>query len=128
MKTVKQFVKFGITGVVNNVISLVVYYIVIFINSKWYLFGNILGFLVSILNAYFMNSRFVFKNKKENAPKKQIIKTYITYTLSLLISLLILYISVEKLGIDEKIAPFIALTVTVPLNFLANKFWIYKEV
>ena len=127
MKTVKQLFKFGITGVINNVISLAVYYIVIFINSSWYLFGNTLGFIVSILNAYFMNSRFVFKNKKEDKPKKQIIKTYIVYTISLLISLLILYISVEKLNIDEKIAPFIALGVTVPLNFLANKFWIYKE-
>ncbi|MBR1942926.1 GtrA family protein [bacterium] len=128
MKTIKQLFKFGITGLINNGISLGVYYIVIFINAKWYLFGSVLGFLVSVLNAYFMNSKFVFKEKKEDNSKKQIVKTYILYTLNLVLGLAILYISVEKLHISEKIAPFVSLTITVPINFLANKIWVYKEI
>ncbi len=128
MKTIKQFFKFGITGVINNIIALTVYYIVVFINAKWYLFGNILGFIVSVFNAYIMNSRFVFKEKKEDNSKKQIIKTYTLYTVNLLLSLWILYISVEYFHISEKIAPFISLSITVPINFLANKIWVYKDI
>ena len=128
MNTIKQLFKFGITGIINNGISLGVYYIVIFINAKLYLFGCVLGFLVSVLNAYFMNSKFVFKDKKEDNSKKQIVKTYFLYTLNLVIGLAILYISVEKFHISEKIAPFISLIITVPINFLANKIWVYKEV
>lgn len=127
MKTIKQLFKFGITGIVNNGIALTVYYIVIFINAKWYLFGNVLGFLISVLNAYFMNSKFVFKDKKEDNSKKQIFKTYILYSLNLVLSLIILYVSVEKFHISEKIAPFISLIITVPINFLANKIWVYRE-
>jgi len=127
MKTIKQLFKFGIVGIFNNIIALSVYYIVVFINAKWYLWGNILGFLISVLNAYFMNSKYVFKNKETSDSKKQIVKTYIAYGVSLGLSTLILFVSVEILGISEKIAPFISLMITVPLNFVANKLWIYKE-
>ena len=74
-----------------------------------------------------MNSKFVFKDKKENNSKKQIAKTYICYTLTLLLSLIILYLSVEIFKISEKIAPLISLIITVPINFIANKIWIYKD-
>lgn len=127
MKTIKQIFKFGITGIINNIIALSVYYIVIFINPNFYLLGNILGFIISIFNAYIMNSKFVFKDKKENNSKKQIAKTYICYTLTLLLSLIILYLSVEIFKISEKIAPLISLIITVPINFIANKIWIYKD-
>ena len=61
-----QFIKFGVVGILNNAISLAVYYLVVFLNPGFYLVGNALGFLVSTLNAYLLNSRFVFKgeNKK----------------------------------------------------------------
>lgn len=127
MKTIKQLFKFGIVGIVNNIIALSIYYIVVFINARLYLFGNVLGFLVSVLNAYIMNSKYVFKDKKENNSKKQVIKTYIAYGVSLVLSTIILYVSVEGFKISEKIAPFISLMITVPINFIANKLWIYKE-
>lgn len=127
MKTVKQLFKFGIVGIFNNIIALSVYYIVIFINARLYILGNILGFLVSVLNAYLMNSKFVFKDKKENNSKKQVAKTYVAYSVSLVLSTIILYVSIEDFNISEKIAPFISLMITVPINFIANKLWIYKE-
>lgn len=127
MKTIKQLFKFGIVGIFNNIIALSVYYIVVFINARLYIFGNILGFLISVMNAYFMNSKYVFKNKEQSHVKKQIAKTYIAYGVSLGLSTLILYVSVEIFGISEKIAPFISLMITVPINFLANKIWIYKN-
>lgn len=122
-----QFIKFGVVGVLNNAISLAVYYLVIFLNPGFYLVGNALGFLVSTLNAYLLNSRFVFKGKnKKSFNKAQLGKTYATYTLSLCISTVLLYVLVQQLKISEKIAPICSLMVTVPLNFLLNRFWVYK--
>lgn len=127
MKIVKQLFKFGIVGFINNIIFLSVYYIVVFINARLYIAGNILGFLISVLSAYFMNSRYVFENNDNSNSPKQIVKTYILYGVSLILSTVILIISVENFHISEKIAPFISLTITVPINFLANKIWIYKD-
>ena len=122
-----QIVKFGFVGVLNNIICLAVYYVVVAISPKLYLIGNVIGFLVSTMNAYVLNSRFVFKIKEQNkSPKESLIKTYATYTLSLCISTGLLYLLVDIMEISEKIAPIISLMVTVPLNFVINKFWVYK--
>lgn len=127
-KHLQQFIKFGLVGVLNNVICLAVYYGVIFWNSKMYLLGNILGFLVSTLNAYILNSRFVFHGgaaKKQG--KRQLICTYITYAGSLGISTFLLYIMIQKLHISEEIAPLFSLMVTVPFNYFMNRLWVYKK-
>ena len=124
-KMAKQFVGFGIVGIFNNLICLAVYYLVIYFNSSWYLFVNVLGFLVSTLNAYIMNSKFVFKAKKFD--KLNLGKTYCAYLISLGISTLLLYVLVNKLQVDARLAPIFSLMVTVPFNFILNRFWVYNR-
>lgn len=125
-----QFFKFGIVGVSNTLISLAVYYIFIFIDNSLYIIGNTAGFIISTINAYFWNNKFVFKNKDTNAEKntkQKIIKTYISYGFTLLLGTVLIALQVEILDIDEKIAPLVNLIITVPLNFLLNKLWIYQD-
>lgn len=124
-KIARQFVGFGIVGIFNNLICLAVYYLVIYFNASWYLFGNVLGFLVSTLNAYIMNSKFVFKAKKFD--KRNLGKTYCAYLISLGISTLLLYVLVNKLQVDARLAPIFSLMVTVPFNFILNRFWVYNR-
>lgn len=124
---VTQFIKFGLVGVANNVIFLAVYYLIVLWQSNLYLVGNVVGFLVSTLNAYLLNSRFVFGKGRANGKSGQaLVKTYVTYTVSLGISTGLLYLLVDQWGISEKIAPLISLMITVPLNFLLNKLWVYR--
>lgn len=127
-KTVLQIIRFGFVGVLNNLISLVVYYIVVFIRQDIYLLGNALGFLVSTLNAYVWNSRFVFRSgERPSKGKGELLKTYCVYAVSLCISTLLLYILVDLLRVSTKIAPICSLMVTVPFNFVLNKLWIYRK-
>lgn len=123
-----QFVKFGLVGVLNNVISLIVYYMVIFFSPEIYLVGNAMGFLVSTLNAYILNSKFVFSTgQRASNAKSTLAKTYVMYTVSLIMSTGILYLLVDVLEIHEKIAPIISLMITVPFNFIVSKLWVYKR-
>ena len=123
-----QIIKFGIVGLINNIICLIVYYIVVAINPRLYLIGNALGFVVSTINAYIMNSRFVFNKEIQiKTPKDSLIKTYIVYTLSLCINTGLMYLLVDVMEISEKIAPIISLFITIPLNFVLNKFWVYRK-
>lgn len=119
-----QFVKFCLVGVSNTAISLVVYYIFVLISKDMYILGNAVGFVVSVLNSYFWNSRFVFKKKDEQA--KTIIKTFLAYGTNLIIGTALLYLFVDIWGISEFIAPLLNLIITIPLNFLLNKFWVMK--
>lgn len=67
----KQFIKFGIVGVSNTVISLGITYGIIYLFHKlnWLFFNESLlvflasfvGFFISVLNSYYWNNKYVFK-------------------------------------------------------------------
>lgn len=128
-KIAEQFVKFGLVGVMNTAISTGIYFIFIFFDEKLYLLGHIVGFLVSVLNAYYFNSKFVFKTDIASfkGHLKALLKTYVSYGFTFLLSTALLWIFVDKCGISPKIAPFLNLAVTTPLNFLMNKFWSFRK-
>ncbi len=140
LKLIKQFIKFGLVGIINTAISLSIYYIFLWLNADLYLLGNVVGFIISTLNAYLWNRKFVFgdktmqKEERSNASNqsrltvtKEILKTYATYGFSLGLSTLLLYLEVEIIGIPETVSPLINLFITTPLNFLINKFWVYHN-
>ena len=124
IKLLAQLLRFGLVGFSNTAISLSIYYIFVHIDPQLYLIGNIIGFIASIINAYFWNSRFVFRVKKHST--RQFIRLFISYGTIFLLSTLFLYISVTYLRISEQIAPLLNLTLTIPLNFLINKLWVFK--
>ncbi len=122
-----QFVKFGIVGISNTAISYGVYAILTYIGLQ-YIVANAIGFFVSVVNSFYWNNKYVFKESKE---KRSIlltfIKTLLAYSVtSLFLSSILLAVFVEKLSISKYIAPLIVLCITVPLNFLIQKFWAFK--
>lgn len=118
-----QFVKFGIVGLSNTAIGLGTYYLFLWLDAH-YLIANILSWLISVFNAYYWNSRYVFKSAASWL--KTLIKTYISYGASFLVGTALLYVFVEWCGISKVLAPLVVLVVTIPLNFVLNKFWTFK--
>lgn len=122
--TIVQFAKFCLVGLSNTAISLGVYYIFLLINAELYIIGNVAGFIISVMNAYFWNSRFVFNKRGEKG--RTILKNFVAYGTNLVLGTLLLYLMVDVIGISKYIAPFINLVITVPLNYLLNKKWVMK--
>lgn len=125
-KLFQQFVKFGLVGVSNTVISLAVYYILVYFNVHPVI-ANAVGFVASVINSYFWNSRFVFKDKTEDNSKKAFLKVVISYGVSFLLSTVLIEVFVDVLHINKYVAPVLRLIVTIPLNFFMNKVWAFKE-
>ena len=101
------------------------YYIFVFINRDYYIIGNTVGFVVGVLNSYFWNNKFVFqKTQKGNA--RPLFKTFLSYGSTFLLGTALLFVMVHYLGISEMLAPLINLLVTIPLNFILNKYWAFK--
>ncbi|MBX4260782.1 GtrA family protein [Clostridium estertheticum] len=124
LKLVKQFIKFGIVGLSNTLISLATYYILIYFGIN-YIVANTVGFIISVLNAYYWNSKFVFK-KSSKASLKPLLKTFMAYGTTFLLSTILLVVMVNYLKISNIIAPVLNLIITIPLNFVLNKFWAFK--
>ena len=125
-QTLLQFIKFGIVGASNTLISLAVYYLFIWIDKDLYLAGQIAGFIVSVLNAYYWNNRYVFKGGRLWDWKK-LLKTFTAYGGTSLLSMALSVAEVEWLHLSEYIVPVINLVITIPLNFLTHKFWVYRK-
>ncbi len=149
-----QFIKFGLVGFINTIISYSIYSAFVYLGFH-YLVGSIAGFVISVFTSFLLNSKFVFKEKDDKEKRiwwKVLTKTYVSYGFSgLLINslLLILWISVINISqyinfaveilakadivrtnteLAKYLAPLINLLVTIPLNFLLNKFWAYSQV
>lgn len=125
-----QFVKFGIVGVSNTLISLGVYWLCFYLLHMHYQLSNLISFVVSVTNAYYWNSRYVFNHGVKRNAKEHICaygKAFVSYGATFLLSAAMLYLWVEKLHISEGVAPMINLLVTIPLNFILNKFWAFKN-
>lgn len=125
-----QFIKFGIVGVSNTVISYLIYSLLVYFNI-YYIIASIIAFVISVLNSFFWNNKYVFK-KKANVDHKiinSLVKTYISYAFTgLVLQNILLYIFIDLLKISKYIAPFFGLVITIPLNFLLNKFWTFKDL
>lgn len=124
-----QFVKFGLVGVSNTLVSWICYYIILWIDDNLYMLGSLVGTVVSIANAFIWNDRFVFKGQENDWKNrlKRLGKTYVSYGGTSLLSMLLLWIEVQLFGVSKVIAPVVNLMITIPLNFLINKFWTFRN-
>lgn len=128
IQTAIQFIKFGIVGASNTVISYGIYTLLTYIGVP-YVISNIIGFVVSVLNSFFWNNRYVFKKSdgEKRNPWWTLVKTFLAYAgTGLILANVLLVFFVEKYGISKYIAPIITLIVTIPLNFIINKFWSFR--
>ena len=126
---IKQFFGFAIVGASNMLISYCVYAILVLLHIN-YVVANLIGYVVSIFNAYYWNNRVVFKKKKGECRIwwKVLMKTFISYAgTGLILSNILLVIWVDGFNIHEMIAPIVNMLITVPLNYILNKYWAYKE-
>ena len=121
-----QFLKFGIVGFSNTLISLLTYYILVYFGVH-YLIANAAGFVLSVVNSYFWNSKYVFKDKQESSGARAFSKVFVSYLISFCLSSLLIYLFVQVLEISEYLAPILRLIITIPINFFMNKLWAFRE-
>ena len=135
--TLIQFIKFGIVGLSNTLLGYVIYVVTLRILRAAQVFpeadiflAQLVMFLLSVLWSFYWNNRMVFKAKEGEKRDwlPALLKTYVSYAFtSLFLSEVLLALWVKVLGISAYIAPLINLLITVPLNFVLQKYWAFRE-
>lgn len=123
-KKYNNFIKFTVVGFGNLFISLLTYYILIYFSIN-YQIANIGGFVTGSINGYIWNKIWVFKSS--NRSLSSIAKFYLTYLSTWFLSAILLYIWIEVIKISDTIAPVINIFITTPINYLMNKYWVFKN-
>jgi putative flippase GtrA len=133
-----QFVKFALVGVTNTLMSTFINWGTLLLLDQLGGFegidkyiGNTVAFILSVLWSYMLNSKFVFKESEDGEKRvwwKTLLKTYAAYAFTGLgLSNIISWICVDVWGISKYIAPLINLVISVPINYVMNKFWAYRQ-
>lgn len=134
INSVIQFIKFGMVGVSNTLISYIINILVLMMLSnsiiEWdYVIANIVSFVLSVLWSFYWNNRYVFKLENDTYRNvwKTLLKTYVAYGFTgIILSNILSFVWVTLLGISKFIAPLLNLVISVPFNFLINKKWAFK--
>lgn len=95
-----------------------------------YFLASILAFIISVLNSFYWNNKFVFKKGEDQ--KRSIIqslaKTYISYAFTgLILQNVFLFLLIDIWHLSKYLAPFFCLVLTIPLNFVLNKLWAFRS-
>lgn len=125
----KQFIKFGIVGVINTFIDFAIYFSLTRLFGffqEHYLFGNFIAFSCAATSSYFMNKHWTFRDKSKQI-SIQYIKFFLVCFVGLLLTELILFSLVHFVQIYDLLAKVAAVVVVMFWNFLINKFWTFKD-
>lgn len=130
-----QFIRFGIVGLSNTLISYLTYlFVLLFLKQINYFIGfdyivsQGIAFFIGVIWSFLLNNKFVFGNKENKNLLITFLKVLISYSFTgLFLNSLLLYFWVQILDVSEFIAPIINLLVSVPLNFILNKNWAFKS-
>ena len=135
--TFTEFIKFGLVGVSNTIVSYLLYAVTLQVLIKLNIFpafdytiANIVSFLLSVLWSFYWNNKYVFKLKdgEERSIWRALLKTYVSYGVTgIVLNNILLFLWVDTLGIHKMVAPIINLVINIPINFFMNKLWAFSK-
>ena len=129
-----QFVKFGVVGASNTLVSYLINVAVLKLlqplNLSWdYVAGNVAAFLLSVLWSFYWNNKYVFtaREDEERSLWRTLLKTYVAYGFTgIVLTNVLSWVWVDVLGVSKYVAPALNLVISIPLNFAINKLWAYR--
>lgn len=125
-KKYKEIINYLIFGVLTTLISIVTYAIFTKVFHIDYLISNVLSWIIAVLFAYITNKIYVFESKsKKNI--KEITSFFFFRVVSLIIEMIILYIFVDILHIDDLVTKIIAQIIVIVSNYVFSKVFVFKK-
>lgn len=122
---VVQFLKFGIVGISNTLITFIVYTILLKVFGVWYLAASAIGFIVGATNGFLLNRRWTFAGHVGDALTP--LRWAVVQSAGLGIDLGLLYVFVHDAGIDKLVAQALATVVVTVTTFVANRAWTFRH-
>jgi putative flippase GtrA len=119
-----QFVKFGIVGVSNTLLTFAVYTLLLKVFGVWYLAASAIGFIVGAVNGFLLNRRWTFRGHVGDAFTP--VRWTVVQGCGLLTNLGLVYLFVEEVSLDKLIAQACATAIVTVLTFLANRAWTFR--
>ena len=126
----KETILYVIFGVLTTIVNLIAYYLFSNIININYLISNAIAWIISVVFAYINNKFFVFNSSYIN--KDVIIEEFIKFMNCRLISglseVVLLFLFVDLLLMNDIVAKLIIGVLVALINFIFSKVFIFKGV
>ena len=126
----KETILYVIFGVLTTIVNLIAYYLFSNIININYLISNAIAWIISVVFAYITNKFFVFNSSYIN--KDVIIEEFIKFMNCRLISglseVVLLFLFVDLLLMNDIVAKLIIGVLVALINFIFSKVFIFKGV
>ena len=126
----KEKILYVIFGILTTIVNLIAYYLFSNIININYLMSNTIAWIISVVFAYITNKFFVFNNSDIN--KDVIIEEFIKFMNCRLISglseVVLLFLFVDLLLMNDIVAKLIIGVLVALINFIFSKVFIFKGV
>jgi putative flippase GtrA len=119
-----QFVKFGIVGVSNTLLTFAVYTLLLKGFGVWYIAASAIGFAVGAVNGFLLNRRWTFREHVGDALTP--LRWFVVQGCGLLFNLGLVYLFVQHAGLDKLLGQACATAIVVVLTFFANRSWTFR--
>jgi putative flippase GtrA len=121
-----QLVRFAIVGGVGFVINILVYAVLVHAVGLDYHLASVLAWLVAVLNNFVLNRHWTF-DAGDGRAHFQAMRFFVVSLVALGANQLLLTVFVESAGLDKVGAQALAVVGSMPLNFLGNKLWSFRD-
>ena len=120
----KEIINYLIVGALTTLVSIVTYYIFrVFIDN--YLICTVISWIFAVSFAYVTNRIFVFHSKDKN-----ILTEFTSFIFSRLLSLaaevICMFLMVDIISMNDKIAKIIVQFIVIVLNYILSKIFVFK--
>ena len=123
--SVRQFVKFGLVGILNTIITISIIFVFMKLLNISYIISNVVGYLFGFINSFILNKIWTFASKKSIGRESFLFVVIFVVCYSL--QLILLIILKEKLQIKPEYAQIISIIFYSILNFTGNKFITFRK-
>ena len=123
--TLKEFVLFNIIGLINTLLTIILYFCLVYIEVH-YLIALIIDYIFGIFFSYYMNRKYTFNYKFENK-NYMFLKMLASYLLIFFINTVLLYFFIEELFINKYFSQVIAMFILIIIAFHLQKFFVFKK-
>ncbi|HXA54754.1 MAG TPA: GtrA family protein [Solirubrobacteraceae bacterium] len=121
---VAQFVKFGIVGVGNTLLSLAVYAVLLKGFDVWYIAASAIGYAVGMVNGFLWNRRWTFRGHVGDALTP--VRWCVVQGCGLAANLGLVFMFVHDAGLDKLLGQACATAIVVVFTFIANRAWTFR--
>jgi putative flippase GtrA len=121
---VVQFVKFGIVGVSNTLLTFIVYTLLLKVFGVWYLAASAVGFMVGATNGFLLNRRWTFSEHVGDSLTP--VRWAIVQGGGLAINEGLLFVFVHDARLDKLLAQAFATVFVTVSTFFANRAWTFR--